>query len=90
MHSLQLLLNDTSIAVQKRVIQALTQLHKITLQWLAKAKSVSELMERTWNMLSQMKSQIAKMIDHDNDGYAIQLIPFQLFITVYFLLECEL
>ena len=74
MHSLQLLLNDSSIAVQKRVIQALTQLHKVTLQWLAKAKSVTELMENTWNMLNQMKSQIAKMIDHDNDGYIIKLI----------------
>lgn len=68
MHSLQLLLNDTSIAVQKRVIQALTQLHKVTLLWLAKAQSVNQTMEKTWSMFSQMKSQIAKMIDHDNDG----------------------
>lgn len=68
MHSLQLLLDDVSIAVQKRVIQALTQLYKITLLWLAKANLVSDLMEKAWNMLSQMKSQIAKMIDHDNDG----------------------
>lgn len=68
MHSLQLLLGDTSIAVQKRVIQALTQLYKVTLLWLSKANSVSELMEKTWNMLCQMKAQIAKMIDHDNDG----------------------
>ncbi len=68
MHSLQLLLGDTSIAVQKRVIQALTQLYKTTLLWLARANSVTDLMERTWNMLTQMKSQIAKMIDHDNDG----------------------
>lgn len=69
MHSLQLLLGDTSIAVQKRVIQALTQLYKVTLLWLARANSVTETMEKTWGMLCQMKTQISKMIDHDNDGY---------------------
>ena len=68
MHSLQLLLSDTSIAVQKRVIQALTQLYKITLLWLARANSVTDLMDNTWSMISLMKSQIVKMIDHDNDG----------------------
>ena len=68
MHSLQLLLSDSSVAVQKRVIQSLTQLYKITLQWLARANVVNDLMEKTWNMLCQMKFLIAKMIDHDNDG----------------------
>jgi symplekin len=68
MHNLQLLLSDSSVAVQKRVIQCLTQLYKITLQWLARANSVSDLMQKTWNILCQMKTQIAKMIDHDNDG----------------------
>ena len=69
MHNLQLLLNDSSVAVQKRVIQALTVVYKVTLQWLAKANTVTDLMEKTWNMLCQMKSLIAKMVDHDNDGY---------------------
>ncbi|XP_046643772.1 symplekin-like [Daphnia pulicaria] len=82
MHSLQLLLNDTSIAVLKRVIQALTQLHKVTLQWLAKAKSVTGLMESTWNMLNQMKSQIAKMIDHDNDGVRTIAVKFYEMIII--------
>lgn len=76
MHSLQLLLGDTSIAVQKRVIQALTQLYKVTLLWLARATSVTELMENTWNMLNQMKLQIAKMIDHDNDGVRTIAVKF--------------
>lgn len=76
MQNLQLLLSDSSVAVQKRVVQALTQLYKITLQWMARANSVSELMENTWNMLCQMKLVIAKMVDHDNDGYAAVLFLF--------------
>ena len=68
MHNLQRLLSDTSIAVQKRVVQALTQLYKVTLLWLARAHSVNNLMETTWDRLCQMKSVIAKMLDHDNDG----------------------
>ena len=50
MHNLQLLLSDSSVAVQKRVIQSLTQLYKITLQWLARANSVSDLMQKTWQV----------------------------------------
>lgn len=68
MHNLQFLLSDSSVAVQKRVIQALTQLYKIMLQWLARANTISESMEKSWNMLCQMKALIAKMVDHDNDG----------------------
>lgn len=65
---MQLLLSDSSVAVQKRVIQALTQVYRITLQWLSRSNSVNETMEKTWTVLSQMKSQVSQMIDHDNDG----------------------
>ena len=68
MLNLQRLLSDESIAVQKRVVQALTQLYKVTLLWLANASSVSDLMETTWETLCQMKGVISKMFDHDNDG----------------------
>jgi hypothetical protein len=68
-------------AAQKRVIQALTQLCKVTLQWLARAASVTQLMEKTWNMLIQIKLQIAKMIDHDNDGLSIPFLNLWSFIN---------
>ena len=54
MHNLQLLLSDSSVAVQKRVIQSLTQLYKITLQWLARANSVSDLMQKTWQVKAKV------------------------------------
>ena len=68
MPNLQLLLSDDCVAVQKRVCQALTHLYKIALLWLSKTTVVDEDMENTWKALCQMKSQVAHMIDHDNDG----------------------
>lgn len=81
MHNLQLLLSDSLVAVQKRVVQALTQVYKITLQWLSRSTMVNEAMEKTWLMLSQMKIQLSQMIDHDNDGYS-------LFTIILFSLIC--
>ena len=69
MPNLQLLLSDDNAQVQKRVVQALTQLYRITLSWLSGANSIDEEMEAAWSTLSQMKSIVAKMVDHDNDGY---------------------
>lgn len=82
MHNLQRLLSDTSVAVQKRVIQALTQLYKITLSWLARAHSINNLMETTWDRLCQMKSVIAKMLDHDNDGVRTIAVKFYEMIII--------
>lgn len=82
MLNLQRLLSDESIAVQKRVVQALTQLYKVTLLWLANASSVSDLMETTWETLCQMKGVISKMFDHDNDGVRTIAVKFYEMIII--------
>ena len=38
------------------------------LQWIAKAKSVSDGMEQTWHCIVDMKNKIIEMLDSDNDG----------------------
>lgn len=63
-----MLLQDTSVQVQKRVIQAAGPIYKVGLKWLAKAKTVTEDMEAAWKILGQIKQQIINMIDSDNDG----------------------
>lgn len=76
MLNLHMLLCDESIAVQKRVIQALISIYRKTLQWLCKASSVTEDMESSWNQLSAIKLEIANMIDSDNDGIRTSSVKF--------------
>lgn len=71
--NLNLLLQDSSAQVQKRVIQAAGPIYKITLKWLAKAKTITEEMEAAWKVLGQIKQQVISMIDNDNDGLVIFL-----------------
>ena len=66
--NLNLLLQDSSAQVQKRVIQAAGPIYKIALKWLAKAKMITEEMEAAWKVLGQIKQQVISMIDNDNDG----------------------
>ena len=66
--NLQLLMQDHSIAVVKRSIQAATQLYRTALMWISKAKNVSDLMSSSWAYLTSMKTFILQAIDHDNDG----------------------
>lgn len=66
--NINLLLQDNSAQVQKRVIQAAGPIYKVALKWLAKAKSITEEMEAAWKLFGQIKQQIINMIDNDNDG----------------------
>jgi symplekin len=76
MLNLHMLLCDESIAVQKRVIQALIGIYRKTLGWLCKASLVTEEMENTWKQLSAIKLEIANMIDSDNDGIRTSSVKF--------------
>lgn len=66
--NINMLLQDSSAQVQKRVIQAAGPIYKTALMWLAKAKTVTEEMEAAWKVLGQIKQQVIGMIDNDNDG----------------------
>ena len=68
MVNLQISLVEESPVVAKRVIQAVTQLYKVTLFWLCQAKSIKEVMETTWDYMKNIKEKILHMIDSDNDG----------------------
>ncbi|XP_071441914.1 symplekin-like [Hetaerina americana] len=74
--NLQLFLQDPSAQVQKRVIQAATHLYRTTLSWLACARTVTDEMESTWIILCQIKAQIAKQVDSDNDGIRTLSVKF--------------
>lgn len=71
-----MLLCDESIAVQKRVIQALITIYRKTLSWLCKAALITEEMESAWKQLSVIKLEIANMIDSDNDGIRTSSVKF--------------
>ncbi|KAJ4429987.1 hypothetical protein ANN_22191 [Periplaneta americana] len=72
--NLSMLLQDSSVQVQKRVIQAASQVYRGALAWLARARAVTEEMEAAWAMMGSIKAQIVNMIDSDNDGY-VNLVP---------------
>lgn len=74
--NIQLLLSDQAVAVVKRVIQAVAQLHRATLAWLSSARSTTPEMEQVWLIITIIKTTIITMIDHDNDGVRTQAIKF--------------
>lgn len=74
--TLQLLLNDSSVPVQKRVIQATITIYRKILEWLCKATTITDEMETAWLKMSKIKSDIATMIDSDNDGIRTIAVKF--------------
>ncbi|KAK6625071.1 hypothetical protein RUM43_005362 [Polyplax serrata] len=80
--NINLLLQDNSAQVQKRVIQAAGPIYKVALKWLAKAKSITEEMEAAWKLFGQIKQQIINMIDNDNDGIRTLAVKFLEFIVL--------
>jgi len=74
--NLQIMLSDSAVGVQKRVIQAMTHLYKATLAWLSKAKVISEDMEACWTMISGIKEIIVHLLDADNDGIRTFTVKF--------------
>ncbi|CAB4065454.1 SYMPK [Lepeophtheirus salmonis] len=66
--NVQILMMESGVAVQKRVIQAMTHLYKISLMWIARAKTVTEDMEAVWNEIIAIKTVILMLLDSDNDG----------------------
>ena len=71
-----------AVAVQKRVIQAMTHIYKIALVWLSKAKTVSEQMEATWSVICHIKDVINVMLEHSNDGIRTHTIKFMEMLVV--------
>ncbi|KAG7259196.1 hypothetical protein CRUP_025023 [Coryphaenoides rupestris] len=74
--NLNMLLKDESVNVVKKAILTLTQLYKVTLQWMVRSKSVTEMQEACWNMLTEMKEDVLALLDSENDGVHTHAIKF--------------
>ncbi|XP_077437152.1 symplekin [Vanacampus margaritifer] len=74
--NLNMLLKDDSVNVVKKAILTLTQMYKITLQWLVRAKVVSDMQEACWDMVTQMKGDVLALLDSENDGVRTHAIKF--------------
>jgi len=62
------LLQDESVMVLKRAVQAASQVYRSSLMWISKAKVVSDIHDKTWQEMGQVRNVITDMVDHDNDG----------------------
>ncbi|XP_034233611.1 symplekin [Thrips palmi] len=76
MDSLDLLLRDSAPQVQKRVVQAASQVYRGALMYIARTQPVPSQMEKAWSSLCTLKSEIVKLIDNDNDGIRTQSVKF--------------
>ncbi|XP_034740815.1 symplekin isoform X2 [Etheostoma cragini] len=74
--NLNMLLKDESVNVVKKAILTLTQLYKVTLQWLVRSKTVSERQEACWDLVTQMKGDVLALLDSENDGVRTHAIKF--------------
>ncbi|XP_034429103.1 symplekin isoform X1 [Hippoglossus hippoglossus] len=74
--NLNMLLKDESVNVVKKAILTLTQLYKVTLQWLLRAKGASDMQEACWDMVTQMKGDVLAHLDSENDGVRTHAIKF--------------
>ncbi|XP_042351036.1 symplekin [Plectropomus leopardus] len=74
--NLNMLLKDESVNVVKKAILTLTQLYKVSLQWLVRSKAVSERQEACWDLVTQMKGDVLALLDSENDGVRTHAIKF--------------
>ncbi|XP_041352693.1 symplekin-like [Gigantopelta aegis] len=74
--SLNILLSDENVNVQKKVILVLVPMYKNTLQWLNKAKSPSPEMTASWEQIHNLKSRLYEMLDSENDGIRTHVVKF--------------
>ncbi|XP_072301302.1 symplekin [Eucyclogobius newberryi] len=74
--NLNMLLRDDSVNVIKKGILTLTQLYKVSLQWLVRSKAITEMQEACWDMVTQMKGEVLELLDSENDGVRTHAIKF--------------
>ncbi|KAH7971705.1 hypothetical protein HPB52_002362 [Rhipicephalus sanguineus] len=80
--NLRMMFRDEAVAVQKRVIQATTQLYKVALRWICQAKKVDDLMETSWEYIRSLKNDIVSLLDCDNDGIRTHTIKFMEMLVI--------
>ncbi|XP_064484219.1 symplekin-like isoform X2 [Ornithodoros turicata] len=80
--NLRMMFRDEQVAIQKRVIQAVTQLYKVALRWICNAKAVDELMETSWEYICGLKMEILNLLESDNDGIRTHTIKFMEMLVI--------
>ena len=80
--NLQMLMSDSALAVQKRVIQAMTHLYKVTLVWISRAKVVTDDMEAVWNVVHGIKEIIIHLLEAENDGIRTHTVKFMEMLVI--------
>uniref|UniRef100_A0A023GMD5 Putative mrna cleavage and polyadenylation factor ii complex subunit pta1 n=1 Tax=Amblyomma triste TaxID=251400 RepID=A0A023GMD5_AMBTT len=80
--NLRMMFRDEAVAVQKRVIQATTQLYKVALRWICQAKEVDDLMETSWEYIRSLKNDIVALLDCENDGIRTHTIKFMEMLVI--------
>lgn len=80
--NLRMMFLDEQVAVQKRVIQAVTQLYKVALRWICNAKEVDDLMETSWDYICGLKREIIALLESENDGIRTHTIKFMEMLVI--------
>jgi symplekin len=60
----------------------MTNLYKVVLTWLCKAKVVTDNMEAVWSSVVNIKDEILNLLDTDNDGMRMNAIKFMEMIVI--------
>ncbi|XP_071079022.1 symplekin-like isoform X1 [Haliotis cracherodii] len=74
--SLNMLLADENVNVQKKVILTSIQMFKYTIQWLSKAKTPTPEKTASWEQMHTLKTRLFEMLDSENDGIRTHVVKF--------------
>uniref|UniRef100_A0A8C5QDE6 Symplekin scaffold protein n=1 Tax=Leptobrachium leishanense TaxID=445787 RepID=A0A8C5QDE6_9ANUR len=74
--NLHMLLKDENVNVVKKSILTMTQLYKVALQWIARARPPSDRQESCWELVTEMAGDILLMLESDNDGIRTHAVKF--------------
>ncbi|CAF1109993.1 unnamed protein product [Adineta ricciae] len=74
--SLQLLLYDDNILVQKKLVVSMITIYRLTLKWLSKSRLSDENVRSMWKSMANVKNSIITKLDSDNDGLRTVAIKF--------------
>ncbi|EEC20484.1 symplekin, putative [Ixodes scapularis] len=80
--NLRMMFRDEAVAVQKRVIQAATQLYRVALRWICQSRGVDDLMETSWEYVRNLKDDVVALLDSENDGVRTHTIKFMEMLVI--------
>ncbi|XP_028968419.1 symplekin [Galendromus occidentalis] len=77
--NIRIMLDEENPNVQKRAIQAATQLYRVCFKWLCASKGTSDiddLKKSTWKYFQDIKESIVGLLDSYNDGIRTLVVKF--------------